>query len=232
MIGLIAAEKEEVGNLLKEINARIIEFNNFCFYIGSINDKQIIICFSGVGKANAAAATMNMIINFQPTIIINIGMCGSHKPNISVDDLLIVDSLMYCDVDLTTLNYPANQLPNEKKIYPINQSNILLLKRLFNNAKIGALATSDSFINAKNIEQFPAIIQEKILGFDMEATAIAQICNKTNVNFICLKIISDNLCTPQTNHLNQYRNNFHVFANHICQISIKILKYYSNSRIN
>lgn len=232
MIGIIAAEKEEVGNLLKEINAKIIEFNNVCFYIGTLNNMQVIICFCGVGKANAASATMNMIINFHPTKIINIGMCGTCKPNISINDLLIIDSLMYCDVDLTSLNYPPNQLPNEKKNYLINQTNVLLLKKLFNNAKIGSLATADSFINIKNIEQFPTIIQEKIIGFDMEATAIAQVCNKANLDLICLKIVSDNLCTSQANNANQYRTNFDIFAKHICQISVKILEYYSNNKIH
>ena len=228
MIGIIAAEKDEVGNLLIKINAKIIEFNNICFHIGSLNNMQIIICFCGIGKANAAAATMNMIINFHPTKIINIGMCGSCKSDILINDLLIIESLGYCDVDLTSLNYPLNQLPNEKSEYFIKQSNVLILKKLFNNAKIGSLATADSFISIKNIEQFPTIVQKKIIGFDMEATAIAQICDKTNIDFICLKIVSDNLCTSQHSNVNQYRTNFNIFAKHICQASISILEYFSN----
>lgn len=227
MIGLIAAEKNEVGNLVKITKAKIIEFNGFRFYIGEIKGSQVVICFSGVGKANAAAAATNMIINFGVDKIFNIGLCGSCRNNIKPGDVIIAKSLEYSDVDLTGFNYPLNQLPEEPLRYEIKEEYINSLKTIIMNAQVGAIASADSVITINNIEAFPSLADKEILGFDMEATSIAQACSKTKTDFLCVKVVSDNLTLDESSK-KQYDNSFKTLSNNICDIALKTLEYYSN----
>lgn len=226
MIGLIAAEKSETGNLVKTIQAKIIEFNGVRYYIGNINGKQVVACFCGVGKANAAMTATNMIINFGVDKIFNIGLCGSCKTTITPGSIIIADSLQYSDVDLTAFNYQLNQLPEEPLRYDVKKEYINYLKTLIDNPIIGTVATADSIVSLNNIELFPALADKDIVGFDMEATSIAQVCRHSNIDFLCTKLVSDNI-TFDNNSRNQYDTNFKSLAKKIESICLKVLEYYS-----
>lgn len=226
MIGLIAAEKIETSNLIKTIKAKVIEFNGIRYYIGNINDKQIIVCFSGVGKANAAMAAMNMIINFGVTKIFNIGLCGACKTNIIPGSILIADSVEYDDVDMTAFDYKLNQLTDEPTKIEVKNEYINYLKTIINNPIIGTITTGDSIISLHNIEAYPTVADKEVVGFDMEAMAIAQVCNKTKVDFFCVKIVSDNISLNSDNN-EQYHTNYKLQAKQIEKICLKVLEYYS-----
>lgn len=226
MIGLIVAEKEEVGNLVKSLKSKIIEFNGIRYYIGNIANKQVILCFCGIGKANAAATAMNMITNFGVDQIFNIGLCGSCKTTIKPGMLLIADNCEYCDVDVTPLDYALNQIPNEPSKFSIKSSYVNFLKSLDSDSTIGTIATSDSFVTIQNIELFPSLANKDVIGFDMEACAIAQVCHKTKTDFLCAKVVSDNLAMD-ANSKKQYHTNYQMLSKKIEGITKKVLEYYS-----
>lgn len=226
MIGLIAAEKEETNNLIKTIKAKIIEFNGIRYYIGSIKDKQVIVCFCGMGKANAAMAAMNMIINFQVDTIFNIGLCGSCRPNINPGSILIANALEYDDVDLTAFNYQLNQLPEHPLQYEIKKKHVDFLKSIIKEPIVGTVASGDVIVSIQNVEAYPSLGNKDVVGFDMEAMAIAQVCNKTNVDFLCVKLVSDNL-TFDASSRSQYDTNYKSLTKQIESISLKVLEYYS-----
>jgi len=229
MIGLIVAEKQEVGSLIKTIQAKIIEFNGVRYYIGEIKGHQIVVCFSGVGKVNAAIAATNMIINFGVDKIFNIGLCGACKANIKPGDFLIASSIEYSDVDLTAFDYPLNQIPEEPTRFDIKQTYIDNLKTLIPQAHVGVIASADSVITIKNVEAFPTLVNQEVVGFDMEAVALAQVCNKTKTDFLCVKVVSDNL-TLDTSSKSQYDTSFKTLGRQIEAVTIKVLEFYSNNK--
>lgn len=226
MIGLIAAEKAETNNLIKVIKAKIIEFNGVRYYIGNIKDKQVVVCFCGIGKENAALTAMNMIINFSVDKIFNIGLAGSCKGNVAPGSAIIADGLEYCDVDLTAFNYPLNHFPDEPSRFEIKKEYIDLLKTMVDKPLVGTVASSDSIITINNIEAFPSLANKEVLAFDMEAAAIAHVCNKTKTDFLCVKIVSDNV-TFSADSKGQYDTNYKTLAKQIEGISLKVLEYYS-----
>ncbi len=226
MIGLIVAEKEEVGNLIKSLKAKIIEFNGIRYYLANINNKHAIICFSGMGKANAAAATMNMVTNFNVDQIFNIGLCGSCNSKIAPGTVIVADNCQYSDVDLTSLDYPLNQIPGELISYSIKSDYVNYLKTIVTSPTVGTIATGDTFITMSNIEAFPNLATKDIVGFDMEACAIAQVCHKTKTDFLCMKIVSDNLLFD-TNSKELYRANLKDLPKQIESICKTVLEYYS-----
>lgn len=226
MIGLIAAEKEEVGNLVKSLKAKILEFNGIRYYIGNINDKHVVLCFCGMGKANAAAVAMNMVVNFGVDKIFNIGLCGSCHKDVAPGTVLVADNCQYNDVDLTSLDYPLNQIPNELISYSIKPEYVNFLRTTVSSPIVGTIASGDTFITLSNIEAFPHLADKKIVGFDMEACAIAQICYKTKTDFLCMKIVSDNLLFD-TDSKNLYRANLKDLPKQIEGICKIVLEYYS-----
>lgn len=226
MIGLIVAEKSETNNLVKTLKAKVIEFNGVRYYIGNIDDKQVVVCFCGVGKVNAAMTAMNMIINFQVDKIFNIGLCGSCKLNVKPGSNLIADSVEYNDIDMTALNYQLNQLTDEPIRYDIKKEYIDFLKSVVKEPVVGTIATGDVIVSIHNIEAYPSLADKNIVGFDMEACAIAQVCNKTHTDFLCVKLVSDNISYGDTTR-SQYDANFKALARRIETICLKVLEYYS-----
>ncbi|XQP55694.1 MAG: 5'-methylthioadenosine/S-adenosylhomocysteine nucleosidase [Mycoplasmoidaceae bacterium] len=226
MIGLIAAEKMETNNLIKTINAKVIEFNGVRYYIGNINDKQVVVCFSGVGKVNAALTAMNMVINFGVDKIFNIGLAGAYKANIIPGSVLIADSVEYDDVDMTAFKYQLNQLTDEPIRLDIKKEYVDFLKSINKNSVVGTIATGDVVVTLNNIEAYPSLANKDVIGFDMEAMAIAQVCNKTKTDFLCVKIVSDNLSLDSSSD-DQYHTNYKQLSKQIEKISLKVLEYYS-----
>lgn len=226
MIGLIAAEKMETNNLIKTINAKVIEFNGVRYYIGNINDKQVVVCFSGVGKVNAALTAMNMVINFGVDKIVNIGLAGAYKANIIPGSVLIADSVEYDDVDMTAFKYQLNQLTDEPIRLDIKKEYVDFLKSINKNTIVGTIATGDVVVTLNNIEAYPSLANKDVIGFDMEAMAIAQVCNKTKTDFLCVKIVSDNLSLDSSSD-DQYHTNYKQLSKQIEKISLKVLEYYS-----
>ena len=225
MLGIIIAEREETDKLLQNLNTKIIEYNKIRFFFANFDNVLVVICFSGVGKANAAAAAMSMIDNFNPRVIFNIGACGSSRPNIKINDIIVVNKVGYADVDLEAFGYKKNLLPNEKMFYEANKKYVDKVMNILKDNKpvCGCVATSDSIITQTNYEHFPALTDATFLGFDMELMAIAQICYKTQTDFFAIKCVSDNLTLQKKLHL-QYDESLTNLPNKIDQIVIKVIK--------
>ena len=125
---------------------------------------------TGVGKINATYKTMQAIKDFKPKYIINFGSAGSLKPNIS--GLQEVTKFYQRDMNAVPLGFEIGETP-------FDDINII------SNGRNGiSCSTGDNFVN-----QDPDIDSDLV---DMEAYAIAKVCIKENIEFICFKFVSDN----------------------------------------
>ena len=72
MIGIIGAMEEEV-TILKDKIVDLSEINvaHVKFYTGTLNNKDIVLTQSGIGKVNASISTTLLIEKFNPDLIIN-----------------------------------------------------------------------------------------------------------------------------------------------------------------
>ena len=125
------------------------------------------IFFTGVGKVNAASTTEQIIKDYKPKLIINYGTAGTLKKDII--GLVQVTGFVDRDMDATPQGFKLGQTPFEKDI-------------MLGTDKI-VCGTGDTFATSK-----PKIDCDIV---DMEAYAIAKICKKHKVNFLCFKYISD-----------------------------------------
>lgn len=196
VIGIIGAMDEEVA-LLKSKMTQLTkqEISNIDFYIGKLADTDIVLIKSGIGKVNAAKSTTILHEKFVPEFIINAGSAGGLKHQHSVGDIIISDEVIHHDVDARVFNYKLGQVPQMPEVFVADKTLIKLVETSIKNLNLsfdkGAIGTGDSFIGSEKQADFIKTQFPKVLGVDMEAASIAQICYTYQTPFVIIRALSD-----------------------------------------
>ena len=112
-VGIIGAMQSEVKFLLESLdNSEKITINSFAFFTGTLENKQVVILKSGIGKVNAAIGTSLLINNFDIDYIINTGSAGGFIKYLKTGEFIIADKTVQHDVDVTEFGYQIGQLLN------------------------------------------------------------------------------------------------------------------------
>ena len=128
------------------------------------------IVYTGVGKVNVAIALGDANAMHQPKHVVNYGSEGALRPGLV--GLHRVTRFLQRDMDVRALGFALGQTPFE------DYGEIL--------AGTGGLCcgTGDQFVSAP-----PELTIDLV---DMEAYALAKICQQKAIDFHCFKFISDN----------------------------------------
>ncbi|MEQ6099974.1 5'-methylthioadenosine/S-adenosylhomocysteine nucleosidase [Staphylococcus saccharolyticus] len=196
MIGITGAMEEEV-TILKDKIVDLSEINvaHVKFYSGTLNNKEVVLTQSGIGKVNAAISTTLLIEKFSPNVIINTGSAGALDETLSVGDVLVSNAVTYHDANATAFGYELGQIPQMPKVYKSSSKlldktmQILELQDL--NGKVGLIVSGDSFIGTTKQRQTIKSQFPEAMAVEMEATAIAQTCYQFKVPFIVTRAVSD-----------------------------------------
>ncbi len=202
-IGIFGAEKQEVKLLEKHIKGYNKKIAGITFFEGLINERQVVLACSGIGKVNAALCTQILISEFKTDAVINTGTAGALNDELNVFDIVVsTDSVQY-DVDAVHFGYEPGQVPMTKSPFWIADKKLksIALKAFKQlkcelsdkNIKIveGRIASGDTFVSdrvlrSKIIENFaPACVE-------MEGAAAAQVCVTNKIPYLILRSISDN----------------------------------------
>lgn len=191
-IGILAAMESEFQILHDALEDMEPERVMDCkYYIGKINNVDVVLVRCGVGKVNAASAATVLIDHFDCNLIINSGIAGGISPT-KTRELILADRLVYNDVDIINFGYKYGQVPGMPEYFTINPSLLIFVKSILNRLKIdfkcGVIASGDKF--ARDLD----IIKDNekgILAVDMESTAVAQIATKAGVDFLIVRYVSD-----------------------------------------
>lgn len=188
--GLVIADPNEIHNFeLNFINKT--KHKETVFFHYQWNDVEVIAVESGIGIVNAAMMTQKIIDIFKATKILNYGAVGASK-KLKLFDIVIPKRFYFHDVE--TPWYPRSQTPGEI-VYYLNS---------FKKTSELNIASGNSFIYKK--EHLKSIKKDLPVDlFDMESSAIAQVCYKNNVSFFCVKSVSDiiNFTNNDNKNINQ-----------------------------
>ncbi|MBE5672629.1 5'-methylthioadenosine/S-adenosylhomocysteine nucleosidase [Staphylococcus sp. SS35] len=195
MIGIIGAMEEEV-TILKNKLTQLSEISvaHVKFYTGILQEKEVVITQSGIGKVNAAISTTLLINKFKPDIIINTGSAGALDESLNVGDVLISDDLKYHDADATAFGYEFGQIPQMPATFESSKSLIEKVSQVVQqqlSAKVGLIVSGDSFIGSVEQRQKIKKVFPNAMAVEMEATAIAQTCYQFKVPFVVVRAVSD-----------------------------------------
>lgn len=195
-IGIIGAMAQEVEILRSHLTlARTTEIAGCVIYEGKINNTEVALLQSGIGKVAAAVGTTLLLQLTKPDLIINTGSAGGLASQLNVGDIVISDEVRHHDVDVTAFGYEKGQLPANPAAFIAEKQLVdLAIKESEKSgvtALTGLICSGDQFINgAENLAQirrnFPHIV-----AVEMEAAAIAQVCYAFSIPFVVVRAISD-----------------------------------------
>ncbi|MBQ7359492.1 MAG: 5'-methylthioadenosine/adenosylhomocysteine nucleosidase [Lachnospiraceae bacterium] len=197
-VGIIGAMELEVEALKAQMNVRQTYTRaSMEFFSGSLNDTDVVIVRSGVGKVNAALCAQILVDVFQVTHIINTGVAGSLNADLDIGDILVSEEAIYHDMDVRVFGYPIGQVPSMDVVgFPANKDMIrIAIETCLEvnpdiNVRSGRVATGDQFISSKEVKE-AIIANVKGDCAEMEGAAIAHAAYLSHVPFVIIRAISD-----------------------------------------
>ncbi|MFH6975264.1 5'-methylthioadenosine/adenosylhomocysteine nucleosidase [Neisseria sp. 23W00296] len=196
-IAVIGAMPPEIELLKGRLNGRESHrFGAFEIHTGEMHGKRIVLTLSGIGKANAAAATAAAVLQFAPDCVINTGSAGGLGSGLKVGDVVIGSETVHHDVDATAFGYAPGQVPQLPPTFAADAALISAAEKAaeaFPHAAVtrGLIASGDQFVHSAEAAaairaDFPAV-----QAVEMEAAAIAQTCAQLGVPFVVIRALSD-----------------------------------------
>ena len=147
---------------------------------------------SGIGKAGAARAATELILQEHPDCVINSGCAGGIGAGLNIFDIVVGSQYAYHDVDCGDGFLPG-QVQGEPQRFDADPS--LLQAALSVQADYplhsGLICSGDQFLTTPEDDVRVLSIYPDALACDMESAAIAQVCKYYGVPFLSFRIISD-----------------------------------------
>jgi len=195
--GIIGAMEPEVAILKEKLaNCETSTHAGYTFYQGQLDNNEVVIVQSGIGKVAAALATAILIDKFQPDYVVNTGSAGGFDAKLKVGDVVVSSEVRYHDVDLTAFGYEIGQLPANPAAYIPHKTLVTAAKKgteqlVGIQTMVGLITTGDTFMTkdddiAKARGNFP-----NMAAVEMEGAAIAHTCHQFNVPFVIIRSLSD-----------------------------------------
>lgn len=196
-VGVIGAMDEEIIFFKEKLEKRTdFVICGYDFFEGKIDNKDLVVLKSGIGKVNAAMSTTLLHSHYKCDYIINIGSAGGFDDSFNIGDIILSTELRSHDVDVTAFGYEFGQVPKMPAFFQSCETLVKIAEECSEHIAPhrilkGLIVSGDSFMN--KIEQINLIKSRfnNILAAEMEACAIAQVCYQFNVPFIIIRALSD-----------------------------------------
>lgn len=163
---------------------------------------------SGVGKANAARATAEMILSMRPDCIISSGVAGGIGAGVKQGDVVAATASAYHDVWCGE-GYLPGQVMGCDRFFPSDIALIEKVRAISEGQPMtihtGLICTGDRFLTTPQEAASVLSLYPDGLACDMESAAIAQTCLHYGVPFLSLRVISDTMATEEEQKLS-YEN--------------------------
>lgn len=217
---------EEIGFVLDNLKfVKISVFGDLKLYSGEWLIKEnlkiyITVGWSGWGKVSAARATTRLLAttynNYPIDFIFFTGVAGAVNKKLNQWDVVIAESLIHHDMDARPIfgKYIIPSL-NKDKIFANNN----ILEKVFSSLKEkfmqqkdktfgtlhkGLIGTGDMFISDR--KKIEVLLKEipGLLAIEMEGAAFAQVCHQENIDWIVLRVISDDAKENADQEFNEF----------------------------
>ena len=214
-VALLGAFDEEVEILEGQlVNPKAHTIEGIQFLTGTLNEQNVVIARTGVGKVNAAMTATLVIEHFRPNRVIFTGVAGGLNPDLQIGDIVIAEKtaqhdlgrLESTEIENTGVRNPINGKRNPV-FFPADPRLLQITETALEEIELnpfqtpqgqrhpriirGTVVTGDVFVasDAKKT------VLHKNLGADaieMEGAAVAQICWQHNVPCLVIRSLSDN----------------------------------------
>ncbi|WP_137791392.1 5'-methylthioadenosine/S-adenosylhomocysteine nucleosidase [Bacillus sp. E(2018)] len=182
MIGISIATKWEYEATLEYFEIKDCERLAYPYgeyFIRTIHDTELVFYSTGVRKVNGVGGNQYMISKFNLTKVIVAGTCAGIDDTFSVLDIFVPNEAVQYDCTV-------------KEIEPFIKQSFVVeidLSRYGNDFHTGKIGTADKAVVMW--KDYLELKENEITIADTEASAIAYICKKNDVECIIIKGISD-----------------------------------------
>lgn len=232
-VAIIGAMEEEVSLLRDQIESLTTETHGgFEYYLGRINQTDVVLLRSGIGKVNAAISTALLIKLYAPDFVINTGSAGGFHTDLEVGDIVISSSVCHHDVDVMAFGYERGQVPGHPACYLPDPILIRAAKHsidaLHEVAHMhGLIATGDRFMHLPEDVETTRGYFPDMIACEMEAAAVAQACHVFEVPFVIIRSLSDIAGKENAVTFEQYLGQA---ATHSAKVILEMLKHLSDPK--
>lgn len=196
IIGIIGAMDIEVDGLVaKMTNVNTKKISNITFYQGEIASKGVVVAKCGIGKVFASICAQTMIMEYNPSVIINSGVAGTLTKELGVLDVAIAKNVVQHDMDTSAIGDPVGLISGINLVYLDANNEVIntlesACEALNCKALTGTIASGDKFI--ASLEDKNSIVNSfGAIACEMEGASIGQTCYVNGVPFGILRAISD-----------------------------------------
>ena len=226
-VAILGAFDEEVTILEKQlVNPKAHTIEGIQFLTGTLNEQNVVIARTGVGKVNAAMTATLIIEHFHPNQVIFTGVAGGLNPDLQIGDIVIAERtaqhdlgrLESSEIENTGVKNPITGQRNpvffradpellqivetaleDIELTPFQSSQGQRQPRIIK----GTVVTGDVFV-ASDAKKAAL---HKNLGADaveMEGAAVAQICWQHSVPCLVIRSLSDNADASASEDFKKY----------------------------
>ena len=194
IIGAMEEETREIEQFLTHVEKRKGKAG-LTFMEGEYGGLSIVAVRCGIGKVNAALCTQILLDQYDPELVINVGVAGGIAPGLHVGDVVVSSEAQQHDVDTSAFGDPKGVIPHmETSVFQADPELIQLAqkagRRLGLPVIAGKVVSGDQFIADEGLKK--ALFQEFGASCtEMEGAAIAHVCAVNQAPFLLIRSISD-----------------------------------------
>ena len=194
-LAIMGAMEEEITPLLSHFtDIQKNEFANNVYYEAKLNNLDVVIAYSKIGKVFSTLTATTMIEKFGCDTLLFSGVAGGVNPELKIGDLIVANKLSQHDLDITAFGHPHGFVPGGSVYVETSEKlkNIALEVADENGVKIieGIIATGDQFVCDEKRKDFIANTFNAD-ALEMEGASVAVVCDALNVPCLILRAISD-----------------------------------------
>lgn len=228
MIGIIGAMEVEVEKLRDAMDITGKQnVAGMVFYCGRINDMEVVLVRSGVGKVNAAVCTQILCDLYGVDVVLNTGIAGSLCADINIGDIVISTDAVQHDMDARYFGYDPGVIPQQDvSVFVADEAladkAVAACKKVNPDISVfrGRVLSGDQFIADKGKKQW---LSDTFGGMctEMEGAAIAHAAYRNGVPFLIVRAISDKADDSATEDYTTFEAKA---IEHMVKLTLELLK--------
>lgn len=192
ILGAMAGEIVESRANLQEVSTS--SWHGFEISRGRIDDEQVCIAVSGVGKSLSAMLCQHLIDVHDPDQILFTGVAGALNPALEIGDTVIARDCIIHDMDATALGFQRGEIPYTP--YRVISCDAELISRALAVTPIsgqvlaGRVLTGDQFVSSVPMRNE---LRSSLDGdaAEMEGASVGLVATVNEVPFLLIRTISD-----------------------------------------
>ena len=197
MIAIVGALDGEIAEFLAVLeNKKEEKWTDFTFFTGTIENRDVVVTKSGVGKVMSALVTQHIIDSFKPEAIIVTGLAGGLASSLDIGDTIVAEDCVQHDLNAVSLGFKRGEVPySPYRILNCDKRLVDLAMQCVpeqGKAVKGRILTGDQFITNRTLKSLQYLYDD-LAGdaVEMEGAAVGLVAKVNKVPFLLVRVISD-----------------------------------------